>query len=102
MTRLVEFFIRRVIVEGESMTPRYSPGERLTAIRRWRAVRAGDVVVLRDPRGEDRWILKRCVEVTGRRLVLRGDNVDASTDSRHFGPVEARSVTYLLVARDRR
>jgi len=90
-------FVRRVSVEGHSMTPTYVPGERLTAIRRWRRVRPGDVVVARDPRDSARWLLKRCVAREGRLLDLRGDNAEASTDSRDFGLVPERAVRYLVI-----
>jgi len=80
------------------MEPTYVAGERLTALRRWRPVRVGDVVVVRDPRDPTRWLLKRCVAVHGRRLDLRGDNPDASTDSRHFGLVSSRDVRYLVLS----
>ena len=98
MDRLVEFFLRRVTVEGSSMEPTYRPGERLTALRRWRPIRTGDVVVVRDPRDETRWLLKRCVGRVGRRLDLRGDNAAASTDSRDFGLVDAREVAYIVLS----
>jgi signal peptidase I len=97
MDRLLEFFLRRVTVEGSSMVPTYVPGERLTALRRWRPVRAGDVVVVRDPRNVNRWLLKRCVGRVGKRLDLRGDNAEASTDSRNFGLVASREVAYIVV-----
>jgi signal peptidase I len=83
------------------MEPTFRPGERLTALRRWRAVRVGDVVVLRDPRDPQRWILKRCVAKAGASLEVRGDNAAASTDSRAFGPVRSRDVIYLIVAPSR-
>ena len=94
--RLVETFVRRVEVEGLSMAPTYAPGERLTAIRRLRRVRVGDVVIAPDPREPTRLLLKRCVAREGRRLVLRGDNADASTDSRDFGPVDEADVRWVL------
>lgn len=83
------------------MAPTYAPGERLTAVRRWRRVRAGDVVVVRDPRDPSRWLLKRCVARVGSRLDLRGDNAVASTDSREFGLVSSRQVGYLVVPTSR-
>lgn len=93
---MLERFVRRVSVEGTSMAPTYQPGDRLTAVRRWRRVRAGDVVVVRDPRVPERWLLKRCVARVGDRLDLRGDNGAESTDSRDFGTVPSRSVRYLV------
>jgi type IV secretory pathway protease TraF len=79
------------------MSPTYLPGERVTALRRWRPIRPGDVVVLRDPRDLSRWILKRCVAKIGSLLDLRGDNAAASTDSREFGLVESRAVAYIVI-----
>ena len=99
--RILEFFVRRVTVEGSSMAPTYLPGERLTAFRRWRPVHEGDVVVVRDPRNPSRWLLKRCVERVGSLLDLRGDNAKASTDSRDFGLVPSRDVVYIVAASSR-
>lgn len=79
------------------MAPTYREGERLTALRRWRRVRVGDVVVVADPREPSRWLLKRCVARSGSRLELRGDNPGASTDSRDFGPVEEARARWLVV-----
>ncbi|HEY1762973.1 MAG TPA: S26 family signal peptidase [Acidimicrobiales bacterium] len=98
MSRVLEFFARRVTVEGYSMMPTYRPGERLTALRRWRPVRVGDVVVVRDPRDASRWLLKRCAAKAHSMLDLRGDNAAGSTDSRDFGLVPSRDVAYLVVA----
>jgi nickel-type superoxide dismutase maturation protease len=89
---------RRLVVEGSSMAPTYTPGERLTALRPWRRVKVGDVVVVRDPRDGGRWLLKRCVARRGRALEVRGDNPSASTDSRDFGPVDVAEVAYLVLA----
>jgi len=80
------------------MLPSYIQGERITALRRWRPVREGDVVILRDPLDANQWLLKRCVGRVGRRLDLRGDNAAASTDSRDFGLVDAREVAYIVLS----
>lgn len=84
------------------MEPTYLPGERLTALRKWRRVRIGDVVVVRDPRNHRRWLLKRCVGIYRRRLDLRGDNPGGSTDSRDFGMVPPRAVSYIVIGGARR
>ncbi|MDH2904685.1 MAG: S26 family signal peptidase [Actinomycetota bacterium] len=89
--------VRRVKVEGSSMLPTFEAGEVLTAIRKWRRVRVGDVVIVRDPRDDSRWLLKRCVARHGSMLDVRGDNVAASTDSRQFGLVTSRDVRYLVL-----
>jgi nickel-type superoxide dismutase maturation protease len=94
---LRDFFVRRITVEGDSMSPTYLPGDRVTGVRRWRHVRPGDVVVLHDPRDLTRWILKRCVARVGEQLDLRGDNVEASTDSRDFGLVSQGAISYIVL-----
>lgn len=98
MSRLLGFFFRRISVDGSSMVPAFVPGERLTMVRRWRRVRIGEVVVLRDPRGHDRWLLKRCVARNGNQLELSGDNAAASTDSRDFGPVREREIKWIVLS----
>ncbi len=98
MTRFVSLLLRRLSVVGDSMAPTYRDGERLTAVRRWRRVRVGDVVVVPDPRDPTRPLLKRCVARDGRLLDLRGDNAAASTDSRDFGPVDERQVRWLVAS----
>lgn len=83
------------------MLPTYTPGDVLTAIRKWRRVRVGDVVVVRDPRDPSRWLIKRCVARRGSMVDVRGDNEGASTDSREFGLVNSKNVRYLVLVRQR-
>ena len=85
------FPLARYQVEGESMTPAFSPGERVLvnkAAYLFSRPRPGDLVVVRDPRQPARLLLKRIDRPAGDGgwLVL-GDNPPASTDSRAFGPV---------------
>ena len=80
----------RYRVEGESMLPDVSPGERVLVNRAayWLGKpTTGDLVVLRDPRDSNRLLLKRLDEREGDRWRVVGANASASTDSRTFGPV---------------
>lgn len=80
----------RYQVEGESMLPDVSPGERVLVNKAayWLGKPArGDLVVLRDPRDKRRLLLKRLDEPAGDRWHVVGANASASTDSRTFGPV---------------
>jgi type IV secretory pathway protease TraF len=52
----------------------------------------GDLVAVMDPRSPARMMIKRVVGSEGSRVVVRGDNEAASTDSRHFGPVDAGAI----------
>ena len=119
--------VRRVEVEGTSMVPALQPGDRLAAVRlpirlpRWarsRLVRPGVVVVVRDPRGGGRILVKRVAAVGPAApvgvtpvdgdavgagatdgVVVLGDAPGASTDSRTFGPVAVTDVLAVAVYR---
>ena len=55
--------------------------------------RAGDVVVARTPTEPARDVIKRVRHVdSDGRIWLQGDNAEASTDSRDYGPVEADAI----------
>jgi nickel-type superoxide dismutase maturation protease len=80
----------RYRIEGASMAPSFSSGERVVvnrAVYWFRRPRAGDVVLVRDPRETDRLLIKRIERVADGHYAVVGDNPDASTDSRAFGLV---------------
>jgi type IV secretory pathway protease TraF len=99
-----------VTVKGNSMVPTYRPGDRLLAVRRGLApLRRGGVVVASLPENmvPGRRVVKRLAARGGEaapngtvvptgHIFLLGD-AHESTDSRHFGPVPARSVIGLVV-----
>ncbi len=95
--------LRRVEVHGDSMRPTYRPGHRLLVVRRLpgRRPRAGDVVVVRDPRVPGRVLVKRVEASTDHGVWVRGDDHAHSTDSRHFGPVPPDRVVGTVVRRYR-
>src|SRR5262245_57339136 len=79
--------LRRFRVQDTSMQPTLRPGDRLL-VATWLAPRQGDLVVLRDPDARARYAIKRVEALTERgEVVVRGDNVNVSRDSRHFGPL---------------
>jgi signal peptidase I len=78
------------------MAPALLAGDRLLVVRL--PPRVGDVVALRDPRAPARLIVKRVVGV-GDAITVLGDNADASTDSRSFGPVPPDSIVGRAVYR---
>ena len=89
---------RRVLVAGSSMEPTLSPGDRLLVMHAGR-VKPGDLVALREPNDVSRVIVKRVAAVRRGEVVVLGDNPEASTDSRFFGPVPERAVLGRVVRR---
>ena len=73
------------------MAPTLDAGDRLLVVRTRRS-RPGDVAVVPDPRRSDRLVVKRVVDASASGVTLRGDNPEASTDSRTFGPVPPATV----------
>lgn len=60
---------------------------------RWRAPKAGELVVAPDPRQPDRWLIKRVADVLpDGRLTLAGDHPAHADDSQTVGAVEPTSV----------
>lgn len=100
----------RLQVAGESMVPTLLPGDRVLV---WRGlgpvrppIRVGDLVAMVDPRDPGRVMVKRVAGVVGTEVSVLGDNAAASTDSRHFGPVDPAAirgrVIYRYLPEDRR
>lgn len=73
------------------MWPALEAGDKLLIVGAGH-VQPGEVVVVPDPRLPSRLVVKRVVERLADAVVVRGDNPDASTDSRTYGPVAVRAV----------
>jgi len=78
------------------MRPTLEPGD-YVLVNRWaywfRRPRKGDLVVVRDPEVLERFLVKRIADTIGSdEVVVAGDNVERSRDSRHFGPIKRRAV----------
>jgi hypothetical protein len=81
------------------MAPALLPGDRLILARRRGRPRVGEVVVVADPRGSRRELIKRVASVGPDGVVLLGDNPAHSTDGREFGSVSPAAVGWRAVVR---
>jgi nickel-type superoxide dismutase maturation protease len=91
----------RIEIQGASMVPTLMPGDWALAVAR-RRYRRGDVVVVEHPGRPGYEMVKRVagapLALVGERILgadefwIEGDREDASTDSRHFGPIRREQV----------
>ena len=79
------------------MQPTLQAGDEVLVHPR-RAPLPGDLVVARHPH-QPTWMVKRYAGPRAGGAWLLGDNADASTDSRHFGPVPADTLVGPVIAR---
>ena len=75
---------RRAVVRGPSMSPTLADGDVVLISLRARP-RPGAIVLIRWPQRHDQLSIKRAVGRHGDGWWVEGDNLAASTDSRHLG-----------------
>ena len=83
--------IRRV--SGDSMAPTLLHGKIVLASGMVQA-KMGNVVVIRHE-GKDK--IKRLKEVRGNEIYVLGDNLGASSDSRHFGWIPRENIVGVVI-----
>jgi len=83
--------LRRVAIAGRSMEPGLRQGDWIVVAALGRRPRVGEIVLARDPRARERFVIKRVAAVSERACTLLGDHPEESTDSRQFGPVRLRT-----------
>jgi inner membrane protease subunit 1 len=93
---LIRWRPTRIEIQGASMVPTLLPGDRALAVS-GRGPRKGDVMVVEHPERLGYEMVKRVAALPGESVGERalggdeywvvGDREDASSDSRHFGPV---------------
>lgn len=82
-------FIRRV--RGRSMMPRLGSGKLVLATPLLRRLKPGQVVIL-EHHGKEKIKRIERIDTEKGKLFVIGDNLDASSDSRHFGWITKQSV----------
>ncbi|TSC65833.1 MAG: Uncharacterized protein CEO21_317 [Microgenomates group bacterium Gr01-1014_80] len=97
MTKLIP--VSRFTVNGNSMVPSLQPGQDVLSFN-WaylgRKPRVGDIVVVKVGGRE---MVKRVNMVYDRAVILHGDNLEESTDSRDFGAVNLDQIIGKVVYR---
>ena len=81
--------IARFKVVGNSMMPTLKPGQDLISFNWFINPKIGDLVVVQVGGKE---MIKRVHYIHGREVIVQGDNLLESTDSRHFGAVNIDQV----------
>lgn len=94
---------KRFKVSGESMLPLLQPGEEVMLdpfAYRQSPPKLNDIVVAVHPERTERIVIKRITAIScSGEYFLTGDNLAASTDSRHWGSVEAKSILGKAIGR---
>lgn len=85
-------FIRRVV--GKSMSPMLMPDKLIFASSMFRYVMPGQVVIVEH---EGKQKVKRIERIENDKIFVIGDNLEASTDSRHFGWLEPHQIIAIVV-----
>jgi phage repressor protein C with HTH and peptisase S24 domain len=76
------------------MSPRLRPGQILLAVHLFRRLHPGQVVIIRHD-GKEK--VKRIERIEDDRIFVIGDNLVASTDSRHFGWLKRREIVARVI-----
>lgn len=83
------------VVEGLSMVPVLSPGERVL-VKYGSPFAVDDVVLVQRP---DQIDIKRIKRINGWDVFVEGDNIHVSIDSRHYGPVHTKNIIAKVIWR---
>lgn len=89
----------KYIVEGNSMSPLLKDGDKVLVDRNAK-IEVGDIVVAKHPVEQISEIMKRVEQINEHGdYFLVGDNLDESTDSRHYGAVTREYIKGKVIAR---
>ena len=89
----------KYICEGQSMNPTLKDGE-VVLVDRAAKIEVGDIVVAKHPFEQNSDVVKRVERINKRgHYFLVGDNLEESSDSRHFGAVTREYIKGKVVAR---
>ena len=87
MKMIWPFMIRRV--QGHSMVPTLPPGTIVYAIRWFKGIKPGRVIIFHR---DNREVIKRIDHTNSAGVYVLGDHPETSTDSRHYGVIQSESI----------
>lgn len=76
------------------MSPRLAPGQLVLGWNMFHKITPGEVYIFRH---DGREKIKRVERVISNRVFFIGDNLEFSSDSRHFGWVDARKINAKII-----
>lgn len=88
--------ISKFTVYGSSMVPSLQPGQDILSLNWFYKPEVGDTVIIKQ---DGREMVKRVTKIDGRQILVRGDNTEESTDSRHFGPINVDQIVGKVIYR---
>ena len=89
----------KYVCEGKSMNPTLKDGE-VVLVDREAKIEVGDIVIAKHPFEQNSEVVKRIERINERGdYFLVGDNLEESSDSRHFGAVAREYIKGKVVAR---
>lgn len=92
-------YLHQYICEGNSMNPLLANGDAVLVDKN-AEIEVGDIVVAKHPIEQVTEVIKRIKEINSRgHYFLVGDNLDDSTDSRHYGAVTKDYIKGKVVAK---
>ncbi|TSC86252.1 MAG: nickel-type superoxide dismutase maturation protease [Microgenomates group bacterium Gr01-1014_7] len=80
------------------MFPDLQPGQDVLSFNWFIKPKIGDIVIVQSEKFKAQSV-KRIKKINGNKVWIEGDNWEESTDSRHFGPINADQIVGKLIYR---
>lgn len=92
--------LMRFRIEDRSMEPTLKSGDYIIVNKLayvFGKPSKGDVIVFKDPKEKNKFLVKRVSKIISNKYFVVGDNKRYSQDSRHFGPINKNLIVGKLL-----